>query len=178
MEQKLAHEDEERDGYKRIGRGAVEGVADQKLHARRSAEHEPGADHVHGEEGKNDRDPRHHQQDDGAEENGEREFPGHRPVYGTFAGDAAPAKGRNVWLTISLREGKYREVRKVLAHLGLAVNRLIRVAYGPFQLGDLPRGAGEEVPWKALREQLGPIVAAASGAPRETPRGRSKGRRR
>jgi 23S rRNA pseudouridine2605 synthase len=89
-----------------------------------------------------------------------------------------PAKGRNVWLTISLREGKYREVRKVLAHLGVAVNRLIRVAYGPFQLGELPRGAGEEVPWKALREQLGPIVATAPGAPRETPRGRSKGRRR
>jgi len=89
-----------------------------------------------------------------------------------------PAKGRNVWLTIGLREGKNREVRNVLAYLGLAVNRLIRVAYGPFQLGDLPRGAGEEVPWKALREQLGTIVSAAPGAPHETPRARAKDRRR
>jgi 23S rRNA pseudouridine2605 synthase len=53
--------------------------------------------------------------------------------------------GANVWLVVTLKEGKNREVRKVLAHLGLQVNRLIRTAYGPFQLGDLPPGSAKEV---------------------------------
>ena len=61
----------------------------------------------------------------------------------------------NVWLTVALSEGKNREVRRVLEHLGLAVSRLIRVAYGPFQLGNLERGDVEEVPRKVVREQLG-----------------------
>jgi len=56
---------------------------------------------------------------------------------------------------MSLHEGKNREIRRVLAHLLLDVSRLIRVAYGPFQLGSLPRGAVEEVNPKVLREQLG-----------------------
>jgi 23S rRNA pseudouridine2605 synthase len=64
-------------------------------------------------------------------------------------------KGDNAWLTIALQEGKNREVRRVMQHLGLAVSRLIRVAYGPFQLGTLPKGAVEEVNPKVLREQLG-----------------------
>ena len=55
---------------------------------------------------------------------------------------------------MALREGRNREVRRVMAHLGLQVTRLIRIAYGPFQLGTLPRGAVEEVPAKVLREQL------------------------
>ncbi len=63
--------------------------------------------------------------------------------------------GSNAWLTISLAEGKNREVRKVMAHLGLKVNRLIRTAYGPFQLGKLTRGRVEEIKGKVLREQLG-----------------------
>jgi 23S rRNA pseudouridine2605 synthase len=63
-------------------------------------------------------------------------------------------KGDNAWLTVSLQEGRNREIRKVMAHLGLQVTRLIRVAYGPFQLGLLERGAVEEVPPKVLREQL------------------------
>ncbi len=63
-------------------------------------------------------------------------------------------KGDNSWLTVSLQEGRNREIRKVMAHLGLQVTRLIRVAYGPFQLGLLERGAVEEVPPKVLREQL------------------------
>jgi 23S rRNA pseudouridine2605 synthase len=61
----------------------------------------------------------------------------------------------NAWLTVTLREGKNREVRKVLQAIGLSVNRLIRTAYGPFQLGNLPRGAVEEVKPHVLRDQLG-----------------------
>ncbi len=63
--------------------------------------------------------------------------------------------GSNAWLTVALKEGRNREIRRVMAHLGLAVTRLIRTAYGPFQLGVLPRGAVEEVNPKVLREQLG-----------------------
>jgi 23S rRNA pseudouridine2605 synthase len=64
-------------------------------------------------------------------------------------------QGANAWLTISIREGKNREIRRALAEVGLSVNRLIRVSYGPFQLGDLPRGAVEEIKARVLREQLG-----------------------
>jgi 23S rRNA pseudouridine2605 synthase len=64
-------------------------------------------------------------------------------------------KGTNSWLTVSLREGRNREIRKVMAHLNLSVTRLIRIAYGPFQLGTLDRGAIAEVSPKILREQLG-----------------------
>jgi 23S rRNA pseudouridine2605 synthase len=63
-------------------------------------------------------------------------------------------KGENAWLTVSLREGRNREIRRVMAHLGLDVTRLIRIAYGPFQLGTLPRGGIDEVPTRVLREQL------------------------
>lgn len=64
-------------------------------------------------------------------------------------------QGANLWLTVSLREGRNREVRRALDAVGLTVNRLIRVSYGPFQLGDLEPGAVEEVRPKVLREQLG-----------------------
>ena len=64
-------------------------------------------------------------------------------------------KGSNAWLTVSLKEGRNREIRKVMAHLNLSVTRLIRIAYGPFQLGNLDRGELAEVPPKVLREQLG-----------------------
>ena len=60
----------------------------------------------------------------------------------------------NTWLSVSLREGKNREIRRVMDVLGLPVTRLIRVAYGPFQLGNLARGAAEEVNGKVLREQV------------------------
>ena len=64
-------------------------------------------------------------------------------------------QGANAWMTISIREGKNREIRRALSQIGLVVNRLIRVSYGPFQLGDLPRGAVEEIKARVLREQLG-----------------------
>jgi 23S rRNA pseudouridine2605 synthase len=65
------------------------------------------------------------------------------------------SQGANIWITLTLSEGKNREVRRVLDALGLKVNRLIRVAYGPFELGALEAGEVEEAPRKLLREQLG-----------------------
>ena len=73
--------------------------------------------------------------------------------YGAIEATLDREQGANVWLTFAMREGKNREVRNVLGHLGLEVNRLIRVSYGPFQLGDLPDGAVEEIKTRALREQ-------------------------
>ncbi|HZD26421.1 MAG TPA: pseudouridine synthase, partial [Alphaproteobacteria bacterium] len=75
--------------------------------------------------------------------------------YGPVQARLDSVKGGNAWLTLSLREGKNREVRRILEHLGLQVTRLIRTAYGPFQLGELPRGAVEAVPRRVLRDQLG-----------------------
>ena len=84
--------------------------------------------------------------------------------YGAIEAVLDREQGSNVWLTFAIREGKNREIRNVLGHLGLAVNRLIRVSYGPFQLGDLPDGAVEEVKTRALREQIGERIAAVAGA--------------
>src|SRR6476659_5505195 len=98
--------------------------------------------------------------------------------YGPIEAALERAQGSNVWLTFAIREGKNREVKNVLGHLGLRVNRLIRVAFGPFQLGELPAGAIVEVKTRALREALGARIAALAGADfsgpieaREAPRG-------
>jgi 23S rRNA pseudouridine2605 synthase len=80
-------------------------------------------------------------------------------------------QGANCWLTMSLREGKNREIKRVLEHLGLVVNRLIRISFGPFQLGELAEGAVEEVRTKVLRDQLGPSLAEAAGADFTSPTG-------
>ena len=64
-------------------------------------------------------------------------------------------QGANAWVTVGLREGKNREIRRAMEDLGFAVNRLIRISYGPFQLGQLKPGAVEEVRRKVLRDQLG-----------------------
>ena len=75
--------------------------------------------------------------------------------YGPIRASLDRQQGDNAWLTLSLAEGKNREIRRVCEHLGYPVSRLIRIAYGPFQLGHLEKGAVEEVPPKVLREQLG-----------------------
>ncbi len=75
--------------------------------------------------------------------------------YGPIEARLERGGASNAWITLSLTEGKNREVRRVLDALGLKVNRLIRIAYGPFQLGTLAPGAVEEIPRKVLREQLG-----------------------
>jgi 23S rRNA pseudouridine2605 synthase len=76
-------------------------------------------------------------------------------AYGPIRASLERRQGSNAWITMALREGKNREVRRVLEHLGLQVTRLIRLSYGPFQLGNLERGAVNEVPKKVLAEQLG-----------------------
>jgi 23S rRNA pseudouridine2605 synthase len=75
--------------------------------------------------------------------------------YGPIHAELDRQQGANAWITVSLTEGKNREVRRVLEAMGLRVNRLIRTAYGPFQLGELAPGAVDEAPGKVLREQLG-----------------------
>lgn len=76
-------------------------------------------------------------------------------AYGSIKATVDKVQGSNAWLTMTLREGKNREIRKVLEFFGMPVSRLIRVAYGPFQLGQLEEGAVREVTGKVLREQLG-----------------------
>ena len=75
--------------------------------------------------------------------------------YGPIEAALDRRQGGNAWLTLSLREGRNREVRNVMTYLGLSVNRLIRVAFGPFQLGKLAPGAVREVPRRVLADQLG-----------------------
>lgn len=64
-------------------------------------------------------------------------------------------QGANAWITVSIREGKNREIRRAMEAVGLSVNRLIRVSYGPFQLGQLKPGEVEEIRPRVLRDQLG-----------------------
>ena len=83
--------------------------------------------------------------------------------YGPVRATLDQTQGGNVWITLSINEGKNREVRNLMRHLGLQVNRLIRTAYGPFQLGKLPKGEIEEVPGKQLKEQLGKKICEEVG---------------
>ena len=92
-------------------------------------------------------------------------------AYGPIRAALDRKQGSNAWLTVSLHEGKNREIRRVMEHLGLSVSRLIRIAYGPFQLGELERGEVEEVPRRVVRDQLG------HGAP-PAPKRRHADRRR
>lgn len=76
-------------------------------------------------------------------------------------------QGANAWLTLGLREGRNREIRRAFDHVGLSVNRLIRISYGPFQLGELKPGAVEELRRKVVRDQLGLEIKDDSGTARK-----------
>jgi 23S rRNA pseudouridine2605 synthase len=89
--------------------------------------------------------------------------------YGPIEATLDREQGANVWLTFGIREGKNREVRKVLETLGLRVNRLIRVAFGPFELGDLDDGAVKEIDTADLRARLGERIVTESGADFDAP---------
>ena len=89
--------------------------------------------------------------------------------YGPIEATLDREQGANVWLTFAIREGKNREVRKVLESLGLKVNRLIRTSFGPFELGDIDDGAVREVDTQILQEKLGPQIAADAHADFEAP---------
>jgi len=82
-------------------------------------------------------------------------------------------QGANAWLTVSLREGRNREIRRALDEVGLKVNRLIRISYGPFRLGELKAGAVEEIKQRVLRDQLG-MKAGPSQKPKPKPARRRK----
>ena len=90
-------------------------------------------------------------------------------LYGAIEAELEREQGANVWLQMGLREGKNREIKKVLGALGLQVSRLIRISYGPFQLGDLAPGQVREIRGRTLRDQLGSRLIEAAGADFEAP---------
>lgn len=75
--------------------------------------------------------------------------------YGPVKAELESQNGTNSWLVVTLNEGKNREIRKLMKYIGLEVARLIRLSYGPFQLGSLKKGEVREIPQKVLKEQLG-----------------------
>ncbi len=83
-------------------------------------------------------------------------------------------QGANAWLTVALKEGKNREIRKAMEAIGLTVNRLIRVSYGPFQLGQLEDGGVEEIKGRILRDQLGEREVKAESKPALKPKSAQK----
>ena len=90
--------------------------------------------------------------------------------YGPIEAALEREQGDNVWITLLIREGKNREVRRIMEHLGLTVNRLIRISFGPFVLGDLEPGQIEEVKTSVLKDQLGPRLTRQFGVKREVMR--------
>jgi 23S rRNA pseudouridine2605 synthase len=90
--------------------------------------------------------------------------------YGPIEAVLERTVGSNAWLQVALREGKNREIRKVMEHFGWPVSRLIRVSFGPFQLGNLDKGGIEEIKGKVLKEQLGVLLEGGS----ETPKRRTR----
>jgi len=90
-------------------------------------------------------------------------------LYGAIHAELEHVQGSNSWLSVALREGKNREIKKVMGALGLEVTRLIRISFGPFQLGDLPSGVIREVRSRTLRDQLGEKLVQEAGADFEAP---------
>lgn len=90
--------------------------------------------------------------------------------YGEIEAKIDRKQGTNTWLTLGLREGKNREIKKLMESLDLSVTRLIRISYGPFQLGELAVGAVEEIKSRILADQLGERITNAAGAVIETVR--------
>ena len=90
-------------------------------------------------------------------------------LYGAIDATLDKVQGSNAWITVSLREGKNREIKNVLGALGLDVNRLIRISYGPFQLGELPEGQAQEIRGRTLRDQLGPRLIEEAKANFDAP---------
>ncbi|HEX5080214.1 MAG TPA: pseudouridine synthase [Geminicoccaceae bacterium] len=95
--------------------------------------------------------------------------------YGPIEAAIERVQGSNVWLKVALREGKNREIRRIMEHFGWPVSRLIRLSFGPFQLGSLAPGAVEEVTGKVLKEQLGGLLGAGAGRPRRPAQARRGG---
>ena len=103
--------------------------------------------------------------------------------YGPVEATLDSQQGSNVWMTVGLREGKNREIRKIMGHLGLEVSRLIRVSFGPFQLLDLPPGQVDRIRRRTLRDQLGLAISRELGlvegtAPQDARADTSKPRKR
>ena len=90
-------------------------------------------------------------------------------LYGAIEATLDRKQGHNVWITMGLREGKNREIKNVLGALGLDVNRLIRISFGPFQLGDIREGEVVEIKSRTLRDQLGERMIEESGANFDAP---------
>ncbi|WP_175869438.1 pseudouridine synthase [Bartonella gabonensis] len=89
--------------------------------------------------------------------------------YGSIEASIEREQGSNIWLSVALREGKNREIKNVLGALGLSVNRLIRVSYGPFHLSDLEEGAVQELKGRMLRDQLGERLIMQANADFDAP---------
>lgn len=87
--------------------------------------------------------------------------------YGSIDAKIERSEKTNIWLTVTLKEGKNREIRNVFEHIGLKVNRLIRLSYGPFQLGHLPVKSMEEVSPKVIRSHLGKKLSQGLDMPVE-----------
>ena len=97
-------------------------------------------------------------------------------TYGAIIAKLDRQQGDNAWMTVSIHEGKNREIRKIMEHLNLTVNRLIRISFGPFQLGNLAERDVEEIKGRTLREQLGEVAPQAQRKPqgaRKPPRSKS-----
>ncbi|CDO39665.1 pseudouridine synthase [Bartonella henselae] len=89
--------------------------------------------------------------------------------YGSIEASIEREQGSNIWLSVALREGKNREIKNILGALGLSVNRLIRISYGPFQLSDLEEGAVREIKGRMLRDQLGERLIMQANADFDAP---------